>query len=108
VETTALAEFLLKGQAPPKKLRLENDLMGGIQDLEALFEPYEELALSSGGVNGMISLQQTARYSHTSCHARAKSFLYLLTTIMPLRHGVQYTLPHSPVLVSFMTLSMPR
>ena len=57
VETTALAELLLKGQAPPEKLRLENNLTYGeetekddLQDLETLFEPYEEIARSSGGV----------------------------------------------------------
>ena len=57
METTFLAEFLLKGQAPPKKLRLEDDLTcgewtgkGDMQDLEARFEPYEETARSSGGV----------------------------------------------------------
>lgn len=70
VETTALVEFLLKGQAPPKKLRLEDELMcsegtgkGGIQDLEALFEPYEELALSSGGV--ILPIQAVSQPSPT-------------------------------------------
>ena len=57
VETTALAEFLFKGQAPPKKLGLEDDLICSVgtgkddmQDLSALFEPYEEIARSGGGV----------------------------------------------------------
>lgn len=57
METTALAEFVLKGQALPKKVRLEDDLMcsegtgeGHMQDLEALFEQCKEIACSSGGV----------------------------------------------------------